>query len=125
LFTTFFTWKVLEKEDVTERRAWDHDILDRWVGRIGGVFSQQSSDNGSTWSEPVPITGGGRAVRGNLVEIEDGTLILPTYGGIENKGQIFIMASADRGKTWERLAKLEIEDYLFHDFRKGHSRLQS
>jgi hypothetical protein len=115
LFATFFTWKVLEKEDATEPQPWDQEILGRWIARIGGLYSIQSFDHGATWSEPVPITGGGKAVRGNPVELEDGTLVLPTYGGAENKGTIFIMASSDRGGSWERIAQLEIEDYLFHE----------
>lgn len=115
LFTTFFTWKLLEKEDVSERRPWDVDFHERWVARIGGVFSVHSTDHGATWSTPVPIPGGGKAVRGNPVELEDGTLILPTYGGEETKGQIFILSTTDRGQSWERLAILEIEDYLFHE----------
>lgn len=115
LFATYFTWKVLEKEEVTDAKPWDHEIQGRWVGRIGGLYSLYSTDHGATWSLPLPITGGGRAVRGNPVELKDGTLVLPSYGGLETKGQVFILSSTDRGGSWQRLALLETDGYLFHE----------
>jgi hypothetical protein len=120
LFCTFFTWKMLTKEDAGDKQQLDHNVLDRWVGRLEGLYSIRSADGGLTWDEPIRIEEG-YAVRGNPVELEDGTLVLPTYVDQTSKGNVHILASSDRGATWRRLAKVTHDDYWFHEPNLYHA----
>lgn len=108
LIATFFTWQVLLKEDVDvlNPRRYEAIIGDRWVRRLCWACSMRSTDGGATWEEPVRITDPGRGlpsrnIRGNLVELDKGELVLPLY--IREAGSSVAIAaiSRDRGKSWE------------------------
>lgn len=117
LFCTYFLWKVFRKEDAGLSRLMDHPVFEHWVGRLGGIYSIRSSDGGYSWDKPIRVEGGGWAVRGNAVELEDGSIVLPTYGeeNLQHGGSVYIMKSTDRGASWTRLAALEQDEYAFNE----------
>lgn len=83
------------------------------MAKLGGVYTIRSVDGGKTWDEPLPMNEGKQgAVRGNCVELEDGSLLLPYYV----KGKAFVAVTKDRGKTWETRSTLAAQtDCLFHE----------
>ncbi len=103
IFCTFFTWKVIEKSD-TEPRPLDNNLYDRWVGRLGDVFSIRSFDGGKTWDQPITIPNQGLGIRGNIVELEDGSILLPMYVTPDDVKMCLVAVTRDLGKTWERLS---------------------
>lgn len=82
-----------------------------------GTAVLTSSDNGWTWSEPVPVNikpmkhGGTRV---GVLELPDGGLLLPLYGKITDSGisplgettRAFAVRSDDGGRNWEYCATL-------------------
>lgn len=106
LFCTFFTWKVMLKADTTIERPTDRIILDKWAGKLGGVFTLRSADGGRTWDEPLPVMDDVYAVRGNIVELDDGSILLPLYVHPDDKNMAFVARTRDRGRTWEQLSVL-------------------
>jgi hypothetical protein len=115
IFCTFFTWKVFLKEDV-EPRPGDFSIYNRWIGRNAGVYSIRSTDGGKTWDQPIAIPPYANGVRGNIVELEDGTILLPMYGSNDDPSRAVIAATKDRGKTWElRSVIARSDEILFHE----------
>lgn len=115
LFCTFFTWKVYPKSDV-EPKPLDFNIYDRWIGRNGGVYSIRSADGGQSWDEPIPIPNYCNGVRGNIVELDDGSILLPMYGSNDDPSRSVIAVTKDRGHTWEmRSIIASSEDILFQE----------
>ena len=72
-----------------------------------GASYSISDDNGKTWRhmphlwmDGVPKAGG---VRGNIIEMPDGSLLMPFYGAL-NPGELSragLVRSTDRGETWQ------------------------
>lgn len=110
IFTTFFMWKAFEKNDV-ELLDTDRIINDKWIGRQDRVYSIRSNDSGKTWDEPIAIECLDNiqvAVRGNIVELEDETILLPVYGagGIDKQSEAILLKTKDRGITWEKVTTI-------------------
>lgn len=59
-----------------------------------------SDDRGQTWSSPVSLAAVGKAVCAPLVELADGSLIVPVYGDNGGKDAAWVVTSTDRGETW-------------------------
>lgn len=80
-----------------------------FIGIFEGLWTRHSVDNGRTWTDrrPVDIKGlpplGGRA---QVVELEDGTLLLQvndlsrTVGRPRDWARVFCLRSRDKGITW-------------------------
>lgn len=116
LLATFFMWKVMDQEDVTERGHRDKAVYGKWVAKPAGVCTTRSTDGGETWDEPIPFPIPG-AVRGNGVELDDNSVLIPLYcrqeGGLSH---VRIMRTSDRGQSWSTLAVIESEDgHHFHE----------
>lgn len=108
LFCTFFTWQVLLPGDVPALNpaTFDRRITDKWVARLGGAYSIRSMDGGATWDDPLPITSPddgvhARNVRGNVVELDDGAILLPMYIRTPDSSSATLAVTRDRGRTWE------------------------
>ncbi|HOO55702.1 MAG TPA: exo-alpha-sialidase [bacterium] len=81
----FYVLKYAEKWD-----AWDQC----------NVFLKTSEDSGMTWTEPRKLTDKlGWMIRNNIIELEGGTLVLPTY--IEEPIHSYIWTSNDGFETRE------------------------
>lgn len=134
LFCTFFTWQLLLKPDVPvlNPATYDRIIADRWVARLGGAFTLRSADGGETWDEPLPVIDPvqgafARNIRGNIVELDDGSILLPMYIRESGSSIAIVAVTKDRGQTWSCLARLaEVEDHMFHEpnlFRTASGKL--
>jgi hypothetical protein len=122
ILTTCFRWRIVPSGSGPE--VWGPDLFARF-GRTrpagGGLagfdafnigFSISASDDkGASWRHmPVIRPEGylpGSAVRGNIVEMPDRTLLLPFYGVKKNSllASCGIMRSQDRGETWRFLSE--------------------
>ncbi|MGO1740006.1 MAG: sialidase family protein [Actinomycetaceae bacterium] len=94
-----------------------------WTGHptdaatITGTYVARSEDGGDTWSEPVlvessmscgcgPRSGhyylGWSAESGNVIELDDGDLLVPLYGTRPDAGlgRASVVRSTDGGRTW-------------------------
>lgn len=116
LFCSFFTWQVLLESDVPELRPFDRKIAGRGIGRPQGAYTIRSQDGGLTWDEPLPITNTGLFIRGNAVELDDGSILLPMYVFPEDNGAAMVAITRDRGQTWETLSTMASDpNYLFQE----------
>jgi len=86
-----------------------------------GSYIRYSDDHGHTWSDyidlPVdgagnvaggPFSSGAVALRGRMVEMQDGSLLLAGYaagGGVTGNQQTSFFTSGNVGETWKRLSQ--------------------
>ena len=80
------------------------------IGRCNTVVIRKSTDQGYSWSDPIPVVPGpgpaqGWAVPvsyGKIREFQDGSVILPLLGRKENEryGRCGYLKSYDGGETW-------------------------
>jgi hypothetical protein len=68
-----------------------------------------------------------RNIRGNLAELDDGSLLLPMYIRTESDSVAIVVVSTDKGRTWTYLSQLaKVEDHMFHEpnlFRTASGKL--
>lgn len=109
LFCTYFTWKIFLESDVKNPIPGERKVYDTWIRRLGGAYSIRSRDSGRSWDRPLPIPQG-QSVRGNVVELEDGSLVLAMYDHPDYPAQAVATVTRDHGVTWEFLAVIAKED---------------
>ncbi|MEF3303040.1 sialidase family protein [Paenibacillus sp. GYB003] len=117
LLATCFMWKVYDKEDAPARDTgiW-HNVYDRWAARNVGCFSLRSTDNGRSWDRPIPFPIADMAIRGNCVQLPDGSVLAPLYGKRGDTFDVVVARTTDRGATWSELATIPAADgYHFHE----------
>lgn len=69
----------------------------------GGVFFRASTDGGTTWSAEVRVEAQSFAAStGPVVELDNGTLVIPWYGrgGADTFHSVWTSKSTDSGVTW-------------------------
>lgn len=112
LFCSFFTWEVVAKDYVHENNKY-REIEGKWMARLGGIFTTRSYDGGKSWDAPLPLhTKVAAAVRGNVVELNDGSILLPYY----IHGKAFVVHSPNKGKTWGSVSTMASEEGItFHE----------
>lgn len=124
LICTFFRWKVVPKEDkVLLGPSFDYYgriVFDKWASVHVGTMCIRSEDNGKTWNGPFPIKPdcfqGPAAMRGNVIELMDGTLLAPLYATKKygDLSQSLVAASNDEGKSWHYLGEVPaVADHHF------------
>lgn len=86
-------------------------VTDPWPGIHAGTAIHRSTDGGLTWRDPAWLSGAPDveafhrslhepvAVRGNVLERRDGSLLVSAYG-LEDRNTSFLFASVDDGRTW-------------------------
>lgn len=91
-----------------------HD--DNAVPSSSEVFVIRSDDDGATWSRPAPVATlmTGAATSSRIVELADGDLLIPIYGGEYegSKQRAAIVRSRDGGLTWPRDQEVVIASAL-------------
>jgi sialidase-1 len=121
IFATFFMWKVFKKNDLTEILPSDRILEDKFIARKDDSYSIRSHDGGETWDEPIPIKYTEKnhiAVRGNIVVLDDGAIILPVYGdnNIGEPSKVILIKSYDLGKSWEKISEIpQVEGYGYFE----------
>jgi len=116
LFVTYFTWKVYEKDEAPSDMkpgTW-HRVMDDWIGQMAGTYSIRSTDGGITWDKPVLVSLGDVVIRGNSVEMEDGSILSPLYEQEGTTFNVVVGRTLDRGQTWERLAVIPGYEGQYH-----------
>ncbi len=120
LICTFFRWKVVPKEDkAVLGEAFEHFgriVFDRWAAVHVGTSCIRSTDNGSTWDGPWHLTvqgyQGPAAMRGNVVELNDKSLLAPLYA-VKRFGELsrcVVVRSTDRGRSWNVAGEVPARD---------------
>lgn len=81
-------------------------------GTGGGVFVTESDDGGKTWSRDVRVDTGliGPATSARIVELANGDLLIPIYGGAKAGAntRASVVRSRDRGVSWPRRQEVQI-----------------
>lgn len=112
IIVTYFRWALV---DIGQgAKTWGEDAFKQNGRSLHGKYDcypdgasySISDDNGKSWRhmpplhmEGVPVAGG---VRGSIVELPNGILLMPFYGGL-NLGELSrtgLMRSLDQGETW-------------------------
>ncbi|HWL51070.1 MAG TPA: sialidase family protein [Chthoniobacteraceae bacterium] len=110
LLGTYFLWKAVEAEP-GDGIPPAKPIYPGWGGLLVGAWTVRSADEGRTWDEPVALGTAPLAVRGNPVELPDGTLLLAAYG----QGSVHLLASTDYGRNWTARSVLQHPDYSLQE----------
>lgn len=77
-----------------------------YVGDDQHILLSRSFDNGLTWDGPhkivTPLAGGRGSVFASVVELSDGSILMPINGRSDDGEHVAILArSTDKGLTWE------------------------
>lgn len=124
IFATYFTHQVLLKADVPVLQPHKMDRLmgDRWIVRAAPGYTIRSTDGGTVWDEPIPVPASEEhassewVMRGNVVEMEDGSLLILMCTRPRKPGRARLMLTKDRGKTWETVSILpDADDVIFYE----------
>lgn len=83
-----------------------------YPGNVRKIVVASSSDNGSTWSKPVPVEEKGWKINGcahsgPTMKYVDGKLFLVWYTGAEEKASLKMAWSADDGKSFTSLGDIQ------------------
>lgn len=110
LFGTLFMWKVADLEDVKDQPDYSHKVFDKWVAKAVGAYSIRSEDGGKTWDKPIAVDIDRVFIRGNCVELDDGSLLAPFYGYAGGVWRVLVGRTEDRGVTWTNYAEIAPEE---------------
>ncbi len=111
VIVTYFRWELAPIGTGSQKwgEAFDkygRSLHGKYDCMSAGICYSISDDNCKTWRKMHEISPDGylrgAGVRGNIVEMPDGTLLLPFYG-IKNVGELSragLMRSEDRGESW-------------------------
>lgn len=121
VIASYFQWELVPigkgarkwgKKDFERYGRSLHDKYDCF--HIGIAYSI-SDDNCKTWkhyptlrAEGLPICSG---VRGNIIELDDGSLIMPFYGCLNygESNRVGLLKSTDRGESWNVLSVMAFD----------------
>lgn len=122
IIATYFQWDLVEIGHGAERwgekvfRQYGRTLHDKYDCFHIGIAYGISDDNGKTWKhyptlrmEGLPICSG---VRGNIIELEDGTLLMPFYGCLNygEANRVGLLRSTDRGESWQHLSVMAYDE---------------
>ncbi len=118
VIVTYFRWDLCpagkgpEKWGEANFRSFGRTLWDKYDCYTDGASYSISDDNGATWRhyptlkmEGLPESGG---VRGNIVELPSGELLMPFYGSLRagELSRCGLIRSGDRGETWQYLCDM-------------------
>ena len=121
VIVTYFRWDLCpigggaKKWGEDAFQTFGRQLWDRFDCFPGGVAYSISDDHGKTWAhyprlhvEGMSESGG---VRGNMVELANGDLLMPFYGSnsLQELDRSGLIVSHDRGETWEYLSTMAFD----------------
>lgn len=118
IIVTYFRWALCPAGK--GRRKWGKKPFDAYGRKLWKLFDcfpdgasySISDDNGETWKHYPPLrmegVPDGAGVRGNIIELPNGELIMPFYGSLRvgELSRSGLVLSKDRGETWEYLSTM-------------------
>lgn len=128
LLCTTYSWELLCKDDAVHEGA--RETPTGWVMTCLGVNVIRSDDGGATWDgswyidpcpeypEHFPGKPNRGACRGRMVELDDGTILMPVSIaiGTDHPNVARVYSSADRGQTWRPGAIIAADSTVhFHE----------
>ena len=112
IIATYFRWALVP---IGQGAAtWGKELFEAYGRSLHGKYDcmsdgttyRISDDNGKTWRQMPPLSPDGflkgSSVRGNIVELEDGTLLMPYYG-VKHMGELSrvgLFRSDDQGESF-------------------------
>jgi len=121
LIATYFRWDLAPLGDGVKRwgkakfKEFGRILWNKYDCFPGGIAYSISDDNGQTWThhprlkvKEMADTGG---VRGNMVELPNGDLLMPFYGSntIRELDRSGLLISHDRGDSWQYLSTMAFD----------------
>lgn len=121
IIATYFRWALVPIGEGP--KVWGKDLFERFGRSLHGKYDcytdgicySISDDCGKTWRKMHVIQPEGyiqgTAVRGNIIEMPDGTLLLPFYGAkqINELSRCGLMRSNDRGESWQTFSDMAFD----------------
>lgn len=121
IIVTYFRWELClfgkgkNKWGRKQFEAFGRTLWKRYDCFPGGVAYSISDDNGLTWKHYPRLHVKGMSesggIRGNMVELPNGDLLLPFYGSnsVNELDRSGLIISHDRGETWEYLSTMAFD----------------
>lgn len=120
VIVTYFRWELVEAGKGEARwgapfKKFGRTLAGRFDCLGYGASSSISDDNGKTWQHQTPIILDGwddkGAIRGNITELPDGTLLCPAYSAkkISELSRSVLLRSDNRGETWYEYSQMAFD----------------
>lgn len=121
IIATYFRWALVpigqgEKVWGEVFRRFGRSLHDKYDCLSDGICYSISDDNGATWRQMSVLQpdgyAKGSAVRGNIVEMPDGSLLLPFYGAkeLDELSRVGLFKSEDRGESWFTFSEMGFDE---------------
>ncbi len=121
IIASYFEWELVPIGQGADR--WGKEVFERYGRTLHntydcfhiGIAYSISDDNGNTWKhyptlrlEGLPVCSG---VRGCIIELENGDLIMPFYGCLNpnESNRVGLLQSKDRGESWSHLSVMAFD----------------
>lgn len=128
IIVTYFRWALCRKGFGTVKwgykpfKAYGRVLWNKYDCMPDGASYSISDDNGETWRHyPTLKMAGvpdGAGVRGNIVELPNGDLLMPFYGSLRvgELSRSGLVISHDRGETWSYLSTMAFDPACVKNF---------
>ena len=132
IIVTYFRWNLVpigQGADTWGRRnfkRYGRSLANTYDCYPEGVAYSISDDDGHTWKQypslrikNVPDCGG---VRGTIIEMPDGSLLMPFYGNLKLKelSRSGLIRSTDRGETWQYYSVMALDEKCEKNFLEAN-----
>lgn len=121
IIVTYFRWNLCPIGEGTtkwgkkEFDAYGRVLWDKYDCMPDGACYSISDDNGKTWKQynplRIPNVPEGAGVRGNIIELDNGDLIMPYYASLRvgELSRSGLVISRNHGETWEYLSDMAFD----------------
>lgn len=128
IIASYFEWELVpigegaKKWGEADFKRYGRTLHDKYDCFHIGIAYSISDDNGATWKhyptlrmEGLPVCSG---VRGNIIELDDGSLLMPYYGCLKHgeANRVGLLKSTDRGETWSHLSVMAFDRFRRKQF---------
>lgn len=121
VIATYFEWELVPKGEGAKKwgeadfKRYGRTLHDKYDCFHIGIAYSITDDQGETWKHyptlrtpGLPICSG---VRGNIIELDDGSLLMPFYGCLNHgeANRVGLLKSVDRGESWTHLSVMAFD----------------